>query len=193
MKRIFRTPGIPLVLIPCLAISPIWAQSVPTASDPNSQASNLELRVIEEPKTPGAPFAPPKKLTVQVQDENGRPVSDAAVAFRLPDSTLSGTFADGAHSAVAYTDASGTAHVDGIRWIASSGSVPVRITATKGSTHAGLLFEEKMSEAAAPAAPINRTEIGSAKPVIPFATPIVATPAVPDPPKAAMVSAPADV
>ena len=115
MKHIFRTPGIPLFLIPCLVISPVWAQSVPAASDPNSQASNLELRVVEEPKAPGASFAPPNRLTVQVQDENGRPVSDAAVAFRLPDTRSSGTFADGAHSAVAYTDASGTAHVDGIR------------------------------------------------------------------------------
>jgi hypothetical protein len=49
MKHIFRTSGIPLVLIPCLVVSPIWAQSVPAASDPNSQASNLELRVVEEP------------------------------------------------------------------------------------------------------------------------------------------------
>src|SRR4051794_25995783 len=194
MKHIFRTSGIPLVLIPCLVVSPIWAQSVQPVSDPKSQASSLELRVVEEPSgVSTGSFVPANKLTVQVRDENGRPVPDAAVAFRLPDTSLSGSFADGAQSAVAYTDGSGVAHVDGIRWIASSGSVPVRITATKGNSHAGLLFEEKMSEAAAPAAPINRTEIGSAKPVIPFATPIVATPAAPDAPKAAMVSAPANV
>src|SRR3954447_23688841 len=194
MKQIFRTSCIPLVLIPSLVISPIWAQSVAAISDSNSQASTLELRVVEESNAAAAGASvPSKRLAVLVRDENGRPVPDAAVAFRLPDTSLSGSFADGAQSAVAYTDGSGVAHVDGIRWIASSGSVPVRITATKGNSHAGLLFEEKMSEAAAPAAPINRTEIGVAKPVIPFATPSVAPPAGPGPPKAAMVSAPADV
>jgi hypothetical protein len=197
MKHIFRTSGIHLVLIPCLVVSPIWAQSVPAASDPNSQASNLELRVVEEPKTPGAPFAPPKRLTVQVQDENGRPVSDAAVAFRFPDTTLSGTFADGAHSAVAYTDASGVAHVDGINWIASSGSVPVRITATKGNTHAGLLFEEKLSDAAeTTAAPATRADEAAARSPIPVNTPAVPIPGVvapADQPNAPAVAAPSEI
>jgi hypothetical protein len=161
MKHIFRTSGIPLVLIPSLIVSPVWAQSVSFVSDPSAQASNLQIRIVEEPKAPGAPFFPPQRITVQVQDENGRPVSDAAVAFRLPDSAMSGMFADGAHSAVAYTDASGVAHVDGIHWIASSGSVPVRITATRGNSHAGLLFEEKISQTApataAAATPIEKT------------------------------------
>lgn len=197
MKHIFRTSGIPLVLIPCLVISPIWAQSVPAASDPNSQASSLGLRVVEEPKTPGTPFLPPTRLTVQVQDENGRPVADAAVAFRLPDNALSGTFADGAHSAVAYTDASGVAHVDGIHWIASSGSVSVRITATKGNSHAGLLFEEKMSDSVVPtAAPAARAEVGSAIPPAPVNAPAVPAPgivATADQPKALAAPTPPEV
>ena len=168
MKHIFRTSGIPLVLIPCLVVSPIWAQSVQPVSDPNSQASSLELRVVEEPSgVSTGSFVPANKLTVQVRDENGRPVSDAAVAFRLPDTSLSGTFADGAQGAVAYTDGSGVAHVDGIRWIASSGSVPVRITATKGNSHAGLLFEERMSAAVAPEpAPVARGEEARATPSV---------------------------
>src|SRR3954447_9833015 len=168
MKQIFRTSCIPLVLIPSLVISPIWAQSVAAISDSTSQASSLELRVVEESKivSPNG-FVPSKRLAVLVRDENGRPVPDAAVAFRLPDTSLSGSFADGAQSAVAYTDGSGVAHVDGIRWIASSGSVPVRITATKGNSHAGLLFEEKMSAAVAPEpAPIARGEEARATPSV---------------------------
>ncbi len=200
MNNIFRTSGIPLVLIPCLIVSPVWAQSVQAVSDSNSQASSLELRVVEEPKAVSpAGFVPAKRLTVQVRDESGRPVPDAAVAFRLPDSPLSGAFADGAQSAVAYTDGSGVAHVDGIRWIASSGSVPVRITATKGNNHAGLLFEEKMSETLAPttAAPANRAEEASARPAVPLSMPAVPAPvpgvAAAETPRASIVSAPGEV
>src|SRR3954451_20811014 len=168
MKHIFRTSGIPLVLIPFLVVSPIWAQSFPAVAESSSQAASLELRVVEEPKgIPTAGFIPPKRMTVQVRDETGRPVSDAAVAFRLPDTSLSGSFADGTQSAVAYTDGSGVAHVDGIRWIASSGSVLVRITATKGNSHAGLLFEERMSAAVAPEpAPVARGEEARATPSV---------------------------
>jgi hypothetical protein len=189
MKDFFRTSGIPLVLIPCLVISPIWAQSSQAVSDLNSQASSLTLRVVEEPHAVSAAgFAPAKRLTVQVQDESGRPVSDAAVAFRLPDTSVSGTFADGAQSAVAYTDASGVAHVDGIRWIASSGSVPVRITATKGNSHAGLLFEEKMSASVAgavAAAPlIHGDELAAKQPIA------LTAPAVPAPGVAAVAEVP---
>jgi len=174
MKHIFRTSAIPLVLIPSLVVSPIWAQSVSTPSNPNSQASNIQLRVIQESNG-----VPAKALTVQVRDENGRPVQDAAVAFRLPDTVPSGTFADGTQSAVAYTDASGTAHVDGMRWIASSGSVPVRITASKGNSHAGLLFEEKLSESVAPpGVPVIRAEETSVRPAQPSFAPALPVPGV---------------
>src|SRR3954447_7112206 len=186
MKQIFRTSCIPLVLIPSLVISPIWAQSVAAISDSNSQASTLELRVVEESNAAAAGASvPSKRLAVLVRDENGRPVPDAAVAFRLPDTSLSGSFADGTQSAVAYTDGSGVAHVDGIRWIASSGSVLVRITATKGNSHAGLLFEEKMSETAAALNPSNHTEEVSARPTTPASVPAVSAPivAVAEPPK----------
>lgn len=198
MNNIFRTPGIPLILIPCLIVSPVWAQSVQAVSGFNSQASSLEIRVVEESKVVSpSGFVPAKRLTVQVSDESGRPVSDAAVAFRLPDTSLSGTFADGTQAAVAYTDASGVAHVDGIRWIATSGSVPVRITATKGNSHAGLLFEEKISEtpASTGAVPANRAEEASAHPAVPLNMPAVPAPGVaaPEAPRASAVSAPAEV
>jgi hypothetical protein len=193
MKHIFRTSAIAVVLIPSLIVSPVLAQSVSTASGPSSQASNIQLRVIEESK---AGSVPAKALTVQVRDENGTPVQDAAVAFRLPDTFASGTFVDGTQSAVAYTDASGTAHVDGIRWIASSGSVPVRITASKGNSHAGLLYEEKLSESAAPpSAPAVRAEETSARPVLPAFAPALPVPGVAalEQPRAAVAPAPGDL
>ncbi len=189
MKYIFRTSAIPLVLIPSLVVSPILAQSAFSASDPSSQASNIQLRVIEESNA-GSVRA--KALTVQVRDENGRPVQDAAVAFRLPDTSASGTFADGTHSAVAYTDAFGTAHVEGIRWIASSGSVPVRITASKGTSHAGLLYEEKLSESVIPpSTPALRAEENSVKAPLPSFAPALPVPGVAalDQPKASIVPA----
>lgn len=178
MKFLFRTPGLPLVLIPSLVLSPIWAQAPLSAPNQASLGTNLELRVIESgtPQSPGN-FAPAKRLAVQVRDGNGAPVADAAVAFRLPDAPLSGNFADGSHSAVAYTDQSGVAHVDGIQWIASSGSVPVRITATKGNSHAGLLFEEKMSATSEAATVTPSVDAGLKQAPLPNA-PVPSTPGV---------------
>ena len=98
---------------------------------------NLQLRVIANDIQKG--------FVVQVSDSAGAAVQDAAVAFRLPDSGPTGTFTDGTHSAVVYTGADGRAYVTGIHWNDIAGPVAIRITATKGILHAGILFEQTLT------------------------------------------------
>jgi hypothetical protein len=76
---------------------------------------------------------------VQVTGADGRPVSEAAVAFRLPDDEPTGTFPGGLHAIVVYTNASGQARSPAIQWGAVDGSMSIRITAAKEPLHAGLL------------------------------------------------------
>ncbi len=146
MTFLFRTPFLSFVLIPLLIGEPVWAQTpVSPTSDETAGGSNLQLRIVSADNSRiSAGGRSAKGYTIQVINENGAGVPEVAVAFRLPDSGSSGVFADGSHSAVAYTDNGGNAHVDGIQWNAIPGVAVVRITASKGNDHAGLLVEQTL-------------------------------------------------
>jgi hypothetical protein len=127
-----------LILIPLIAVSPIRAQlPAPSAA----AESTLQLRVLESSAN---------KFAVEVTDGAALPTAGAAVAFRLPDTDPTGTFADGSHAAVVYTDINGRAQITGIRWSQSSGVATVRITAAKGAAHAGLIVEQPIAAGVVP-------------------------------------------
>ncbi|HMF76307.1 MAG TPA: hypothetical protein VK604_11650 [Bryobacteraceae bacterium] len=141
------SPVLSFFLIPLLVVLPLQAQlPAPAAAD---STSAFQLRLVESTKGAASAF------TVEVTDSQGRPVPDAAVAFRLPDAGPSGTFPGGEHAAVVYTDATGRARSPGIQWGATAGSVTLRITAAKAGLHAGLLVEETVGPAHAVAGVSN--------------------------------------
>ena len=146
MKFLFRTPLLPLFLVSLLIGEPVWAQTpVLPSSDETGGGSNLQVQVVSSDGSHvAAGSRSAKGLTVQVTDPSGNGVPEAAVAFRLPDSGSSGTFADGSHSAVVYTDNAGKAHVDGIQWNPTPGTAILRITVSKGNDHAGILVEQTL-------------------------------------------------
>ena len=129
-----------------------------------------------------------KGIAVQVTDAAGAPVSDAAVAFRFSESGASASFADGSHSAVAYTDAGGNAHIANFQWNGIPGTAALRITANKANSHAGLLIEQNLvsgspvPEVVAQAVSIPANEADAA---IPETDPAMAPPAPMTPPLAA--------
>lgn len=129
------------------------------------QTPGLNLQVIER-------NAAPDGIAVEVTDPAGNRVPDAKVVFRLPDSA---TFADGSTTAVAATDANGQAGVDGILWRTISGTASVRITASKGTAHAGLLFEKKLAPPVAPS-PVSQPVPVSPARVVPANQPEAAVP-----------------
>jgi hypothetical protein len=168
------SPLLSIFLIPLLVTGPAWTQ---TASLPGSPVSSLEIRPLSLQS---------KEAAVLVTDSNGKPVSNAAVVFRLSEDATSGKFADGSYAFVAYSDESGKA-VSSVIQTAGSAATPLRVTAAKGSAHAGALFayqpvsSQPVIAAAPPAAPkitIStptitpvKQEIAIARPAAPVAEP----------------------
>jgi hypothetical protein len=118
-----------------------------------------------------------QEFLIEVTGSNGAAVPDAAVTFRLPDAEPTGRFADGTHAAVAYTDQTGRARIDGIRWNAAPGTVAIRVTATKGTAHAGILIQQTLAPIgmAALPDPVSQTPTSVAPPTttpLPLAPPI---------------------
>jgi hypothetical protein len=174
MKSIFSSllhasPLFCVLLIPSLVFSPLLAQSPLPASTsvPSVNAdqvatssaldnTDLQVRIVEgAAQEAQVNSTPAKGLIVSVTNAAGAAVPDAAVALRLPESGASGTFSDGSHAAVAYTDGSGRAQFTGLHWNQTPGTVTIRVTATKGTNHAALLVDQTLSAltvASAPAA-----------------------------------------
>lgn len=145
----FLSPLFSILLAPLIAVAPVMGQMpVPShAGDPLSLSPpSLQLRVLgnEMGGTP-AGFRSGQGITVEVSDGAGAHVTNAAVVFRLPDSGPSATFADGSLTAIAYTDSSGRAQAADIHWGTIPGLVNMRITAAKGTTHAGLLLSQTLT------------------------------------------------
>jgi hypothetical protein len=91
-------------------------------------------------------------LTVMVTDENGKPVENAAVSFRLPDEGATGVFSSGLRTEVVTTGVNGQATVWGMQWNKTPGPVEIRITTVKDQARAGMVSTQYLSDAIAPKA-----------------------------------------
>ena len=135
-----------LVLTPTLIFGPVSAQtsvvspSASTAAIPGA----LQLKVEGDAADVPVGSRSAKGFVIEVNDANGSPAADAAITLRLPDSGPTGTFPDGSHAAVAYTDSIGHATVSGIQWGSNPGVVSIRVTANKGTAHAGTLIQQTL-------------------------------------------------
>ncbi|HEY6987528.1 MAG TPA: hypothetical protein VH369_04040 [Bryobacteraceae bacterium] len=182
------------VLIPLIAVPPIRAQLPPPSS---GAEATLQVRVLE---SSGSRFLVEVTAgaAAPIGDWAAAPVAGAAVAFRLPDTDPIGTFADGSHAAVVYTDTNGRARVEGIHWNRTSGSATVRITAAKGGAHAGLILDQAISTSVVQV-PVAKTvpQPGVLKPVqtkiatppAPVARSGASAPAAQEPPHVSVTSA----
>jgi hypothetical protein len=178
MTLISRVISLLLTLI--LILGPLSAQTsaippAPLSDTASSQA--LRLRIVEGESTEvQAGSQAVQGFLIEVTGSNGVAVPDAAVTFRLPDAEPTGRFADGTHAAVAYTDQTGRAKINGIRWNAAPGTVPIRVTATKGTVHAGILVQQTLAPVgmAALAYPVSQTPTSSVLP--PTTTPLPPAP-----------------
>ncbi len=148
-------------MIPLVLSGPLPAQS----------ASDLQLKLADsEGSSVKAGSRSAKGFTIQVTDGSGAPVSDAAVVLHLPESGPSGTFGDGSRASVAYSDQSGLAHFSGIQWNDTAGSFSVRVTATKGTAHAGMLLEASLVSGTPAMLPVQASEsagVSADKPAVP--------------------------
>jgi hypothetical protein len=140
----------------------------------------LRVRVVDDPEPALPNSVALKGYAIQVTDSAGAPVGDVAVALRLPDEGATGHFGAGHFGTplrawVIYTDAAGIARFPVIQWEGSVGLAELRVTAAKGTVHAGLLVEEQVGSGTA------ASVVPPAVPVAKVATvPKVALPPVPE-------------
>ncbi len=149
----YLTPFLPFVLIPLLVTAPLSAQIVenPAGSGNSSELQDLQIRVLGgDTGSASVNSDAGSGFTVEVTGSDGGPVVDAAVAVRLPDTEPTGVFADGSHATVSYTDQSGRARLAAVKWGNTPGVVAIRVTAVKGTAHAGVLIEKKLVATSAP-------------------------------------------
>lgn len=123
------------------AIAPAAEGSIPGGTTPSAQPT-LQIRLADSGQVTVQASSSLKGYSIVVTDSAGLPVSEVAVAIRLPDEGATGFFTDGAHSAVAYTDVTGIARFAQVNWGATPGIVAIRVTAAKGDLHAGVLIEQ---------------------------------------------------
>jgi predicted aconitase with swiveling domain len=132
----------------CLLLSAILVAGLPVQAQSGNPAGpddiqELHLRVIEGQQRSVEPGKSSKTpLILAVTDGRNAPVPSATVLVRLPADGATGAFSDGSRVSVLYTDMTGQVAVTNIRWGSTEGTAVVRITASKGSAHAGILFEQ---------------------------------------------------
>jgi hypothetical protein len=148
----------------CVFLSAILVAGLPIQAQESSSAAagdvqELHVRLVGD--AVAAPAGKPSRhpLVLAVTDGHNAPVPSATVLVRLPNDGPSGAFNDGSRVAVLYTDMSGQVEVNNIHWGSTSGTAVVRITASKGSAHAGLLVEQVIGSAQQPS-----SEMASAAP-----------------------------
>jgi hypothetical protein len=149
----YLTPLLSFVLIPLLITAPLSAQAAgnPQDSGNSPESQDLQIRVIAgDSGSVSVNSQASGNFVVEVTSSDGAPVVDAAVAVRLPDTEPTGVFGDGSHATVGYTDQSGRARLSAVKWGSTPGVVAVRVTAVKGTAHAGLLLEEKLLATSVP-------------------------------------------
>jgi hypothetical protein len=135
LSRYLRIPVrclLSLSLASLLAV-PDTALSSPAQA---SGVSKLNLIIVEgEGAINNVRQRTAREPIVQVEDENHRPISGAAVIFTLPLNGPSGTFANGAKSLQVITDSKGQAVAKGLRLNDMSGKFQIQVEASyKGMT-----------------------------------------------------------
>jgi hypothetical protein len=100
------------------------------AQDP-APGGKLNLLVLEGEGAINSIRKGPAALTVvRVEDENQRPVHNAAVVFTLPSQGPSGSFPNGSHTATVVTDAEGKAVARGLKPNAVPGRMEMQVSAS---------------------------------------------------------------
>lgn len=147
MRFVFR----PLcVLLSAILVAGLPIQAQESSSAASGDVQELHVRLVGDAAAVPTGKASRHPLVLAVTDGHNAPVPSATVLVRLPNEGASGAFNDGSRVAVLYTDMSGHVEINNIHWGSTPGTAVVRVTASKGSAHAGLLVEQVIGSAQQP-------------------------------------------
>jgi len=122
------------------------------------QVAVLQITVVEGEgivHVPGSRISRP--LTVEITDETGKPVADAAVTFHVPDEGPGGNFPNGLRTAVVTTDLRGRASLRGLQVNRIPGRFQIRIFVSKEQARAGTVSFQYIAETGSGAAKARTT------------------------------------
>jgi hypothetical protein len=134
---------LPILLASLFVLEPIWAQTnarVPVQTAPPA----LHLRFLDDARSVPPNSSSVKGFAIQVTDSSGDPVSDAAVAIRLPDQGATGHFPGNLRAWVVYTDSAGVAHFPVIQWEGNVGLAELRASAAKRIAQGELVIQQQV-------------------------------------------------
>jgi hypothetical protein len=153
MKALPFASLISTFLCAALVVNPVYAQAqAPAINAASDVPEALQIKVIDADQIQTASRTGAKQsIQVLVSDSSGAGVANAAVTCRLPETGPTGTFSDGTHAAVAYTDPQGHATLESVQWGDVAGPVSMRLTATKGTVHTGILVDTTLQAGTSPA------------------------------------------
>lgn len=117
------------------------------ASGAPAQVAILQIQIVEGEGAvhlPGSRSGRP--LTVEVTDETGKPVPEAAVSFHLPEDGPGGMFASGLRTDVTTTDSHGRAAIRAFQANRTPGRFQIRIVASKEQARAGTVSFQYVAE-----------------------------------------------
>ncbi|MBC8164945.1 MAG: hypothetical protein H7Y20_03610 [Bryobacteraceae bacterium] len=100
-------------------------------------------------------------MTVEITDETGKPVDNAAVSFRLPEEGPGGTFVRGLRTEIVITTPDGRASVRELITGRTPGPFQIRVTAVKDAVRAGTVVDQYVSESAVKRSPQAKTMVAS--------------------------------
>ncbi|MEP7367079.1 MAG: hypothetical protein ABI972_27790 [Acidobacteriota bacterium] len=137
-----------LALFLCFSLT-VCAQQATTLKIRPADAKQLQQSLV---------VGQSQAITVIVEDGAGNPIPQAAVSFRLPDQDPTGLFTNGLRSEIAITGSDGRATLAPVRWGDTAGSIPLRVTAAKGTARAGVVLQIEVGDGVAtPTRPVTRT------------------------------------
>jgi hypothetical protein len=116
----------------------------------SGQVAILQISVVEGEgivHVPGSRSSRP--MVVEITDETGKPVPNAAVSFHVPEDGPSGTFANGLRTEVVTTDQRGRASLRGLQVNRIPGRFQIRIFASKEQARAGTVSLQYIAETGA--------------------------------------------
>jgi len=129
--------GFSLLLIPLLLSNPL------TPSAQAQVAANIQIVVVAgEGAINNVNERTNREVIVQVEDQNHKPVTGAAVSFFLPNEGPGGTFPNGTNSLTTTTNAQGRAAARGIQFNNQAGPLPIRVSASYAGRTASLVINQ---------------------------------------------------
>jgi hypothetical protein len=144
MLRKLRMRSLSLLLSPLIATNPVSAQKEAIGSTQSSPHTTLHVTILDLPSIGLASSNSINGYAIKVTDSSAYPTASAAAALRFSDGGFTDDFLADLKAWGVFTGATGIARFPAFQW--ESTLVELRVMATKGSPHAGVVLRQTVGQ-----------------------------------------------